>query len=241
MRGLDSNAVTDAVLRIEIEAGRGLEAAAESNQYALRHILLRQANLLGAGAVNIHRHIGIVEGLLDARVGGAGNIANFIQHAFGESVIAIHIGADDLYIDRRRKAKVENLGDNVHRQHIEGDTRILAGQYTAQALNVGRGRVMVLGQLHLDVGVRRANGRRGRVREVQAGVRQADVVYDRHDLFGRNLLPYGGVNLVAERGRFLDARAGVSAHVNFELAGVHRGEKVLAQPWLQHDDRTYRK
>jgi hypothetical protein len=53
--------------------------------------------------------------------------------------------------------------------------------------------------------------------------------------FGRNLLADGGVDVVAERGRLFDARAGAGAHVNLELAGVHRGEEVLAQPGRQHE------
>ena len=206
----------------------------------MRHVFLGEANRLGASAVHVHRHTGIVERLLDARVGCAGNIADLIQHAFGESVISIHVGTNDLYVDGRREAEVENLGDNVHRQHVKGYTRILAGQHTAKALDIGRGGMMVFGQLHLDVGVRRSNGRRGRVRKVQSGVRQADIIQNCHDLFGGDLLTDGGVNLVAERGCFLDARARVSAHVNLELAGVYRGEEVLAQPWLQHDYRTDR-
>ena len=43
LRRLDGDVVGDAVARIEIEAGAGLEAAAERHQQALRHVLLRQA------------------------------------------------------------------------------------------------------------------------------------------------------------------------------------------------------
>ncbi len=73
----------------------------------------------GAGAVHVHRHVGMVEGLLDARVGGAGNIADLVQHALGQGAVAVEIRADDLNIDRRGEAEVQNLRHDVHRQHIE--------------------------------------------------------------------------------------------------------------------------
>ncbi len=96
-------------------------------------------------------------------------------------------------------------------------------------LDVRRRGMVLLGQLHLDVGVGRADGRRGRVGEVQAGIRQADVIDNGDDLFGRNILADGRVDVVAEGCRLFDARAGAGADVNLELAGVNRREEVLAQ------------
>ena len=45
LRSLDGDVVGNAVARIEIEVGAGLEAAAERHQQALRHVLLRQADV----------------------------------------------------------------------------------------------------------------------------------------------------------------------------------------------------
>ena len=109
LRRLNGDVVGNAVAGIEIEVGAGLEAAAEGHQQALRHILLRQAHVLGAGAVHVHCQVGIIEGLLDARVGGAGNIADLIQHALGEGAVAVEIGADDLNIDGRGETKIQDL------------------------------------------------------------------------------------------------------------------------------------
>ena len=100
---------------------------------------------------------------------------------------------------------------------------------------------MILGQLHLNIGVGWADGRRGRVGEIQAGVRHADVIEDGDQFAGRNLLADGGVDPVAERGCFLDAHAGGRTQVNLELPGVHRGKEVLAQPWRQQANRTHGK
>ena len=133
LRRLDGDVVADAVARIEIEVGRGLEAAAERDQQALRHVLLGEADGSGAGAVDIDGHVGIVEGLLDARVGGAGNVADLVEHVFGQGAVAVEIGPDDLDVDGRGQAEVENLGHDVDGQHVEGDAGILAGQHAAQA------------------------------------------------------------------------------------------------------------
>ncbi len=38
--------------------------------------------------------------------------------------------------------------------------------------------------------------------------------------------------------RFFDARAGVGAHMQLELAGVHRGKEILPQPRIQQGKRA---
>jgi len=123
----------------------------------LRHILLRQADGLGAGAVHVHGYIGLVEGLLNARIGSAGDIANLIEHALGQGAVAVQVHADDLNIDGRGAAEVENLGDDVHRQHIKRDAGVLAVEHGAQALDVLLGGMVVGAQLHLDIRVGRAH------------------------------------------------------------------------------------
>ena len=147
LRGLDGHVVGYPVFGIEIEVGGGLEASAQGHQQALRHILLRQTDGLGAGAVHVHRHIGIVEGLLNARIDCAGHIADLIEHALCDCAVAIQVRADDLDIDGRGEAEVENLGHDVHRQHIKSHAGILAIQLLAQSLHVGRGGMVVLGCL----------------------------------------------------------------------------------------------
>ncbi len=57
LRRLDGDVVRNAVTRIEIKGGAGLEAAAQRHQQALRHILLRQSCVLGARAVHVHCEI----------------------------------------------------------------------------------------------------------------------------------------------------------------------------------------
>ena len=98
---MDGDVVADAVFGIEEKAGAGLEAAAQGYQQTGRHVLLRQADGLGAGAVHVHRHLRKVEGLLNAHVRRAGNVTDLVGHAFGQSPVAVEIRADDLEVDGR--------------------------------------------------------------------------------------------------------------------------------------------
>ena len=96
-------------------------------------------------------------------------------------------------------------------------------------IDIGLGGVVFRGELHLDVGVGGTNRRRGGVGQIEAGVRQADVVDDVHELAGGNVLADGGIDVIAEGGSFFNAGAGVRADVNLEAARVNRGEEVLAE------------
>ena len=113
LRRLDRNVVAHAVSWIEIETGAGLEATAQRHQEALRYILLRKANGLCAGTIHIHGEVWIIKRLLNAGVGSAGYVAYVIRHFLCNRAVAIQIGSDDLDIDWRRKAKIENLRNDV--------------------------------------------------------------------------------------------------------------------------------
>jgi len=137
----------------------------------------------------------------------------------------IQIGPDDLNIDRSGQSKVQNLGHNVHRHHIERHARVLVSQHAAQPLDILLAGMMIAGQLHLDICVGGAYRRGGRVGKIQRGVRQADVVENRHHFVGRNLPADGLLHVIAKRSRFFDARTRVGAHVNDELAESTDGKK----------------
>ena len=100
--------------------------------------------------------------------------------------------------------------------------------------------MMLWRQLHLDIRIRRPDRRRGRIGKIQAGVGQPDVVDNRDHLARRNVLANGGIDVIAQRGRLLDARAGAGAHVNLELAGIDGGKEVLPQPRRQQRHRADR-
>ena len=109
MRRLHRHVVADAIFGIQPERRRGLEAGAQRDQKILRHILGLQPQSLNARAVNIHVQRGLVEGLLHVHVGCAGNMTQLVGKFFRDLVVASLVVSDDLYINRRRRAKIQNL------------------------------------------------------------------------------------------------------------------------------------
>src|SRR6202041_2022621 len=69
------------------------------------------------------------------------------------------------------------------------------------------------------------------------GSGQADIVNQAGQFGLRNLFADDCFDLVAERGGFFDARAGGSAHVQFEFAAVHFREKVLPEQRQQREGK----
>ncbi len=72
--------------------------------------------------------LGLIEGLLDAQIGDAGNAAHLVHDAVGQVAVGVHVLADDLHVDGRRKAEIENLADDIVGQEIE----VRAGKFARQ-------------------------------------------------------------------------------------------------------------
>ena len=189
LRSLRGHAVFDSISPIQEKHGRGLEAAAERIQHAARHIRLGVAGLHGLGAVHIDIEAGIIEGLLYTRVGDAGHAAKLLENLIGHSTVGLDIGAFDLNVDRSRQAEVENLGDNVGGQKIEGHAGKLLRQLLAQAPDIVRRRVMLAVERHGDVGIARPDHAIRAVHEVHGAIGQADIVDNGAHFLARNQLP----------------------------------------------------
>ena len=91
---------------------------------------------------------------------------------------------------------------------------------------------MLLIERHHDVGVPGADGSRVAVGKIDAAVGHADVVDDRAQFLLRNGLADRAVDAVAERRSIFNARSGMGAHMQFELAGIRLREKILSQPGI---------
>src|SRR6202007_2802008 len=98
--------------------------------------------------------------------------------------------------------------DDVSRQEGEGGRGITAGQLRTQLGDVLRGRAMVLLEVDENIGVPGPHRRGGRIGEVDAAVRNADVVDDGVDLPGRNLLTDAGFDAIAQRRSLFDPDPG---------------------------------
>ena len=152
----------------------------------------------------------------------------FLEQAKRKGAVGFDVAADDLHVDRRRQAEIQDLADNVGGQEIERQAGEFFRQPLAQLLHVVLGRPVSLVQRDLDVGVRRPERTRHVVRHVGTGQWQADVVDDGGNLAGRNDLANLALDQVAQARRLLDARAGFGAHVQLELPGIHGREEIAA-------------
>ena len=129
LRSLHRDLVTDAALPVQPELWRGLEAAAQRSQHAIRHVRLTQTDLLRLRPVHIHRQVRRVERLLDVKIDSTRNSAQLRHHRFRQGMIAVDIRTDNLDIQWRRQAEVQNLIHDVGRQKIKSDARKVARQF----------------------------------------------------------------------------------------------------------------
>ena len=166
-------------------------------------------DLVGQRAVDVHVELRIVEHLLDAQIGDAGNRADAFEQIGGVGVVGLLIVADHLDVDRRRQAEIEDLRDDVGRQEGEGRIRELLRQYGAQLLDEGFRRPVVFLQADQGVAVHRPDRSGVLVGHVDAAIGQADVVDDVVELVGRNRLAHGLLDQVEQARRLLDAGAGL--------------------------------
>ena len=147
--------------------------------------------------------------------------------------LASTLGPDDLNVDGRRQAEIQNLADDIGGEEIERDARKFARQPLAQLADVFVGGAMLRLQVDQNVGVHGSDRRRGAVRHVDGAVRQADIIDDAGDFLRRNDALDGGLDQIAQARGLLDARAGLGAEVQIELAGVGGREEILAEPGNQ--------
>ena len=98
--------------------------------------------------------------------------------------------------------------------------------------------MVIRGQTHKNVSVRRPHRGRIAVRKIDAAIGQTYVVNDALHLFGRNLPPNGLLDLVTKVGGFFNSHSGGSSEMKFEGASVHTGEEIAPQPGDQNGQRA---
>ena len=110
---MSDHAVINAVLRVEKEGRRSLEAAAEGHEQIRCEIPLGEAGFNALGAIRCDVQQRLIERLLNPQVDDAGNTAQTLQNLVGPFAVALDVRADHLKVDRSRQAEVQNLGDHV--------------------------------------------------------------------------------------------------------------------------------
>ena len=84
----------------------------------------------------------------------------------------------------------------------------------------------------------RTDRRRIAVGEIDAAVRQANIVDDAVHFRGRNLLPDRILDQIAQERRVLNAHTGWRAQVQFEAARIHGRKEILTEPGNEHSETT---
>ena len=151
--------------------------------------------------------VGVLERFLDARIGNPGNMANLRQQLVGEGAVRVEVVAGDLDVDRRGRAEIENLADDVRRKEGEGRARKRLRKLLAQRLHISVGRGRPLAQTDEHIGVEDADRSRCCCSEIDAADRQADVVDDARQRSGGMIVRISVRPGRSEPRRFLDSRA----------------------------------
>ena len=143
--------------------------------------------------------------------------------------LAGEIVADDLHVDRRGHAEIQDLADHVGRQEGEGGARELPRQLLAHGLDVVRRRRVVRLQADQDVGILDPDRPRIVVGHVDAADAEPDVVDDAIQFIGRDDPVDRLADPVGELGGLLDPGAGLRPHMDLDLPAIDAREEVLAE------------
>lgn len=115
LRRLHHDRIRHTVRVVQPERGRDLAGTREVHHHAVRHVALGDAEQLRARAVDIDVESRVAVRLRDPRVDHARNIANLAQQTIRVGVVGGQVIAANLQVDRRRRAEVQDLTDDVRR------------------------------------------------------------------------------------------------------------------------------
>src|SRR5260370_357241 len=134
---------------------------------------------------------------------------------------------------------MQDLRDDVRRLKEEWHARETVRELFAQVADVHAGGLAAhFLQLNEKCRVGAPDGAGVAVGEVDAAVRQADIVEDRGQLVLRDGFADDAVYLVGEARCFLNAQARASAHVQSDLSGVNLWKEIAAENSDEHDRET---
>src|SRR5712692_1332383 len=145
-------------------------------------------------------------------------------------MISALVHAGNFHVDGRGSAEIQDLRDDVCRLKEELHARETLRELFAQIADVHAGGLSAhFLQLNKKFRVGASDGAGVAVGEVDAAVRQADIVQNGGELVLRNGFANDSVNLVGEARGFLNAQAGARAHVHAKLSGVDLRKEIAAE------------
>src|ERR1700687_6239607 len=197
-----------------------------------------ETKLFSLRAFDPQAEIGLIEWLLDPKIGGSGDISHFREQGVRVAPVCFQIVSDDLNIKRGGQSEIENLPDHVGGQESERNARELFRKRQTKLVNVVGGRMMLDGQTHKNVGVRAAHRRGIAVGEIDTAVGQANVVNHVLNFTRGDLAANRPLDLIAKVGGLFNAHSGGSTHMKLERSGINAGKEVAAQPGNQEYQRS---
>src|SRR5579883_2587242 len=229
LRRLHADVVVHAVGPVQPEVRRHRAAATERDQHAAGYVALRESHFGGLGAVDIETDHGLIGDLMHVHIGRAGYRGDAAGHLLRDGVVGLGVAADDLQVDGRGQAEVEDLARDVRGLEEEGHVREALAQALAEEdFVVARGAVVLLVERNEDLAIGGGDGRDIALGDGGPTVRDADVIDQHLDFIGRDY----GADFVLEGSEadfgLFDARPGGPARVQAHLAGIDGREKVLA-------------
>ncbi len=234
LRCLRRDAVVHAVLWIHPEVRSGLRGGAERNKNAARDILLRQTQFGGHDAVDSKIELRAVGDLMQVDVHRAGDRGDPLPELLGEFSVSLTGHADDLDIQRRGEAEVEDLTGHVGGLKEEVALGEPLRKLSPEERDGGGGRLVVRRESDEDLAVRVADRAVVDIGHDRERLGQAHVVQDHGALALRNELADCPFDLAEDPFGFFDSRSRRRPDVHPDLSGIHGGEKIPADSREEH-------
>ncbi len=237
LRRLHHDRIGHAVVGIEIIGRRDLRAAGEIDHQTVGDVTLGQPDILRARPIDIDVEGRIAGRLLDPGIRNARDMADAAEQLVGIGEIGVDVGAADLQVDRRRRAEIQDLADDVGRKESEGHAGKGARQLFAQRLDIVFRRPVAFPELDLDIAILRTDHAGVVVGHVDARDRHADIVGQRLDLVRRDDPANRLLHLGELIGALLDAGADLGTDVHQDRAGIDGGKEIA--PEVRHQQERH--
>ena len=206
---------------------RNLAAAAQRDQQTVGDITLRHADQSRLGPIHLQTDLRIIHHLMNMHVRRARNTRHAPFDLLRDLVIAFDVAAGYLHVHRSGQAEIQNLIRNIRRAEEERALREIRHQLFAQFARVFRRlAAYVAAQRNQNVAVAGADGRAVAVSQIEAAVRQADIVVDSGHFTRRQRIPDIFLDARKNQLGLFNARSGRSPRMQPHLTGIHRREEV---------------
>ena len=204
----------------------------------MRDVARLHAQRLGPCAIYLHKQRGIVKCLVNVDVHSARNMTHLGGKFFADEIILPLVDPGNFHINGRRRSEIQNLRDDVCRLEEELHARKLLREPLAQVVDIpGSGLATFCFQLNENFRIGCSDGAGIAVRQIDAAVRNADIVEKSGDLFLWNGFANGAIHLIRKARGFFDAQAGACAQVQADLPGVHFRKEIAAEHKNKQDGK----